>query len=274
MGKAEKTMEERGQKAAVRFLEQLGYTIVEAKEKKAASIIPIVAWDADVLVFVSVPVIYGRMEDLPPSDAMQNDRAVFETYAESYLGKHPELSRNGEVRIRFDEVALLVMCEDRALLRHHVNTISDRDEQTRESPITSGASKPSLTEEVLEDTDATLWEKGLLCAVAFLTHQGYEVLDAESAKTHRSAPLVAKDDDSIVFVRISVREHDADGEQGSIPSASTRAKRERDAAAWLVKNREQTESDCVAVRFDDVSMIVISESRALVRHHINVFGSN
>ena len=273
MGKARKTLEVRGQKAAVRFLEHLGYAIVEAKEKKADSIIPIVAWDEDVLVFVSVPVIYGRLEDLPPQDAMQNDRAVFETYAESYLDKHPELSRDGEVRIRFDEVALLVMCEDRALLRHHVNTITDRDEQTRASFLKAAASKPSFSEEVLEDTDATLWEKGLSCAAAFLIHQGYEVLDAESAKTRRSAPLVAKDDGSIVFVRISVREYDESDAQGTVPSVSERAERERDAASWLVKNRSHAEADCVAVRFDDLSMIVVSESKALLRHHVNVFGA-
>lgn len=41
------------------------------------------------------------------------------------------------------------------------------------------------------------------------------------------------------------------------------------AVSWLVENDF---AESVGVRFDKISMIVVGEDRALLRHHINAFG--
>lgn len=41
------------------------------------------------------------------------------------------------------------------------------------------------------------------------------------------------------------------------------------AVSWLAENDF---AESVGVRFDKISMIVVGEDRALLRHHINAFG--
>ena len=53
------------------------------------------------------------------------------------------------------------------------------------------------------------------------------------------------------------------------PSKSFRAALERLAAAYLA---EHLDSEDIRIRFDVVSMLIVGESRALLRHHLNALG--
>lgn len=111
--------------------------------------------------------------------------------------------------------------------------------------------------------------KATEATVRFLERKGYEVIDRkwEDPEGVGSIDLVAKDGDELVFVDV-VAHRSTDG----FPEAHIgRELREILAAKWLGEHVE--EYDNVSVRFDDVAMMVVSESRALLRHHINCFGT-
>ena len=100
--------------------------------------------------------------------------------------------------------------------------------------------------------------------VAIPANKHHECLNPEGVG---SIDLVAKDGDELVFVDV-VAHRSTDG----FPEAHIgRELREILAAKWLGEHVE--EYDNVSVRFDDVAMMVVSESRALLRHHINCFGT-
>ncbi len=111
--------------------------------------------------------------------------------------------------------------------------------------------------------------KATEATVRFLERKGYEVIDRkwEGPEGVGSIDLVAKDGDELVFVDV-VAHRSTDG----FPEAHIgRELREILAAKWLGEHVE--DYDNVSVRFDDVAMMVVSESRALLRHHINCFGT-
>ena len=113
-----------------------------------------------------------------------------------------------------------------------------------------------------------LKNRAIQAANAFITRRGYEVLDEEWGTTQEDlrVDLIAKDENAIVFIDVKAR---ANGD--SLPEESIDRKRlEQVAAQWLAAHPDAG-SD-ITVRFDAISMLVIGEDRALLRHHINVLG--
>lgn len=49
---------------------------------------------------------------------------------------------------------------------------------------------------------------------------------------------------------------------------------EINAAKWLAENANDERFVNVSVRFDIISMLALSEGRALLRHHINCLGAD
>ena len=84
---------------------------------------------------------------------------------------------------------------------------------------------------------SNLHEKAIAASERFLERRGYEVLS-----TSWEAPDGFPEEDN------------------------DRVKREALAAKWLAENADRGD---VSVRFDAISMMVVSEDRALLRHHIN-----
>ena len=105
-------------------------------------------------------------------------------------------------------------------------------------------------------------------SVNFLTRKGYEILDHDwqSADGQR-IDIVAKDDEGIAFVAVTAKL----GSEGFAEPTATRSSRETAAAQWLAANGNDYSN--VAVRFDDIAMMVTSGSRALLLHHINALAS-
>ena len=113
-----------------------------------------------------------------------------------------------------------------------------------------------------------LKNRAIQAANTFVTRRGYEVLDEEwgTPEEETRIDLVAKDEDAIVFINVRAR---ANGD--SLPDENIDRKRmESNAARWLAEHPDAG-SD-VTIRFDTISMLVIGEDRALLRHHINCLG--
>ena len=113
-----------------------------------------------------------------------------------------------------------------------------------------------------------LENRAIKAASMFVTRRGYEVLDEEWGIPEQEIQidLVARDEDDIVFIDVKARAYG-----DSLPDEDIDRKRlESVAARWLASHPEQAED--VTVRFDAISLLVIGEDRALLRHHINVLG--
>lgn len=113
-----------------------------------------------------------------------------------------------------------------------------------------------------------LQSKAIEAAERFLDRKGYELLEmGYTSPAGTTVDLIAEDDCSIVFIDVTATLHSEGGFQHGHTS---REELEMAAAAWLSEN--EPEGD-VQVRFDVIDMIVVSESRALLRHHINALGN-
>lgn len=117
-----------------------------------------------------------------------------------------------------------------------------------------------------------LKQKAIRAAERFLERCGYEVLDTEWVSEDGGAvDIAALDDGTVVICDVKAS---VDVTKG-MPSDATEASRERmevSATRWLDANRDNPELVNVPVRFDTISMLVIGEDRAFLRHHINCFG--
>ena len=113
-----------------------------------------------------------------------------------------------------------------------------------------------------------LGKKGEEAAASLLERKGYEILERNWTCPAGEADIIARDNDSIVFVEVKTRS----GVEKGLPSeAVTPAKRERyeRIAAWYLNECDQSD---MYVRFDVVSILVLDGNKALVRHLVNAFG--
>ena len=111
---------ERAVRAGRKFLERSGYEILDEgwKEPDGAGAIDLVAEDIDgTLVFVDVSV--GEREN--GFGESPRTRAMREASAAGWLYCNGAAVENGE--IRFDDIALMIVGERRAFLRHTLNSL-------------------------------------------------------------------------------------------------------------------------------------------------------
>lgn len=112
-------------------------------------------------------------------------------------------------------------------------------------------------------------ERDCEAAERFLSRQGYSILERGWCCSGGSVDLVAQDGDCLVFADVVTR----DGTQGGgfPPEPNARlARRRMEAVATTYLGKKAT-SFSGLVRFDVVSILLISEDRAFVRHHIGAF---
>ncbi len=115
-----------------------------------------------------------------------------------------------------------------------------------------------------------LKKRAIEAAARYLGRRGCEVLEKNWRSDDGGAiDLVARDDGEIVFCDVYARREidkgmPDDGGEGS------RERREVNAAKWLAEHA----GDCIdrPVRFDTVSLLVVADSCAFLRHHINCLG--
>ena len=116
---------EKAVKASARYCELKGYEVVEQNWSPEGSdeSIPLIAYEDDVLVFnvlvfIDVTVRSGFEGFVPESET---DREAMEVLAARYLAQ-ADLDAN--IEVRFDIISMMVVREDRAMLKHHINAFS------------------------------------------------------------------------------------------------------------------------------------------------------
>lgn len=106
---------ERGEDAAAAYLERCGYTIVERNWRCSAGEVDIIALDGHDLVLCEVKTRRSPAKGSPDDAVTPAKQRRYARLAAAYLQHAGDLHAN----VRFDVISLLVIAEDRALLRHH-----------------------------------------------------------------------------------------------------------------------------------------------------------
>jgi putative endonuclease len=108
-----RSLKERGQDAAAAYLERIGMTVIERSWRCDAGVIDVVALDQETLVLVGVKTTKsGRQEGSQAVSAATGRR--IKKIADAYI----QANDLGGIEWRYDRITLLLVAEDRALLRH------------------------------------------------------------------------------------------------------------------------------------------------------------
>lgn len=127
--------------AASRFLDRRGYTVLETGWTCPAGTADIVAKDGDTIVFADVSSRDSAERGFPSESCSKKARAKRENVAIAWLSEHEDAVNEA---VRFDNIALLVIGKDRAMIRHHINALG---EAAVEAPsIPTGADLQALPE--------------------------------------------------------------------------------------------------------------------------------
>src|SRR5664280_2677061 len=110
-----KKLGERGEDAAVAFLERAGLTVVERNWRCSAGEVDVIALDAKEIVMVEVKTRKTVAKGTPEESVTPAKQRRYVRIAAAYL----QSAGIADVAVRFDVISLLVVAEDRALLRHH-----------------------------------------------------------------------------------------------------------------------------------------------------------
>ena len=110
-----KRIGERGEDAAVAYLERCGLTIVERNWRCPAGEVDIIALDGETLVLCEVKTRRSPTKGTPDEAVTPAKQRRYARLAAAYL-LH---SGTVDTHLRFDVISLLVIGADRALLRHH-----------------------------------------------------------------------------------------------------------------------------------------------------------
>lgn len=115
-----------------------------------------------------------------------------------------------------------------------------------------------------------LHEKALTAARKFLTIQHYaKIFDTEwvaECNGYRFDIIALIDDDTLAFIDVFVKQ----GGKGTNNEFVTKVKEkkratvEAAAAEWLSLGKYS--NDCTNIRFDEISIVVVSEDKAMLRH--------
>jgi len=115
MTEESKRLGERGEDAAAAYLERSGLTVVERNWRCPSGEIDIVALDGETLVLCEVKTRKGVGKGTPEDAVTPAKQKRYKRLAAAYV----QSSSLEDVEMRFDVITLLVLAEDRALLRHH-----------------------------------------------------------------------------------------------------------------------------------------------------------
>lgn len=107
----------KGEKAAAKFLDSKGYTILDKNWTCKFGEIDIVARLDNTIVFVEVKTRKTLSKGLPEDSVNAKKRKKYEILAASYLQDHDYI----DMSIRFDVVGIIVLDKEKAFIRHHIN---------------------------------------------------------------------------------------------------------------------------------------------------------
>ena len=104
-------------------------------------------------------------------------------------------------------------------------------------------------------------QRAIKATEILLKRKGYEVVSTGWSCPDGEIGAIALDGDCVVFLEVAV------GQDEFPEPEAPRSLRESLAVKWL--STEGCEISDAPVRFDNISFIVVNDTKALVRHHIN-----
>ena len=113
-----------------------------------------------------------------------------------------------------------------------------------------------------------LGDCGEQAAARYLRLNGYEIIERNFVCPAGEADIIARAGDYVVFVEVKTRMRSDRGLPEEAVDAKKRARYEM-IAGWYMADFEETD---IPIRFDVISIMVIGEDRAILRHHVNAFG--
>lgn len=117
---SKKELGRKGERAAVRFLKNRGFEILETNWVCFAGEADIIALDGSTLCFVEVKTRTGVQKGFPSEAVNAKKRDRYEKIAACYLQTYHET----ELYVRFDVISILVLSDNHAFLRLHTNAFS------------------------------------------------------------------------------------------------------------------------------------------------------
>lgn len=119
-------LQEKGIKAASRYLACQGYEILETSWSCPAGEVDLIALDANVITFVEVKTRLATEEGYPQEANNASKRERFEKIALAYLKTSDLIDK----AFRFDVIVVLIIGADKATIRHHKAAFSCDDDTT------------------------------------------------------------------------------------------------------------------------------------------------
>lgn len=119
--KEDKELGKKGEQAAAEFVERIGMEVLERNWKGKVGEVDIVARDDGAIVFIEV-------KTRRATDKGQPEEAIGPAKQKKYIqlaGEYLAGLEDPEVEVRFDAISILVIEDDRALLRHHLAAFSE-----------------------------------------------------------------------------------------------------------------------------------------------------
>ena len=113
-----------------------------------------------------------------------------------------------------------------------------------------------------------LGDRGEQAAARYLEHIGYEVLERNWSCPAGEADIIARQDETVVFVEVKTRIGISKGFPEEAVDAKKRQRYEKIAAYFLSGYEEIN----IPFRFDVIGILVISEDRAIIKHYVNAYG--
>lgn len=107
----------------------------------------------------------------------------------------------------------------------------------------------------------------IYAASKLLNRSGYDVIDADAS----TGIVAAFDGCTLVFTEARARY----GSDEGLPEGSGESRRDRMesvAAKWLAEHASDASLDDARVRFDEISVCVINDSRVFLRHVVDCLG--
>ena len=112
-----KELIERSEAAAAQYLAKRGYEILERNWECFAGTADIIARDGGILVFVEVKARTDERQGFPSEAVTKEKRQRYEKIACTYVAEH----EYSDMLMRFDVLGMLVLDEERFIVRHHIN---------------------------------------------------------------------------------------------------------------------------------------------------------
>ena len=113
-----------------------------------------------------------------------------------------------------------------------------------------------------------LGARGEQVAARYLRLRGYEILERNWVCPSGEADIIARDGDYLVFIEVKTRAHSEKGLPEEAVDAKKRARYENIAGWYLI----DFDGSDIPMRFDVISVMVLNDERAMLRHHVDAFG--